>query len=69
MIPFKALRAYSINETIGIVGCGRTHLYQELNAGRLKARKLGAKTVILEQDLHDYLNGLPRFQVDPRLAA
>lgn len=65
----KAPRAYSINQTLSIIGCGRTHLYQELNAGRLKARKLGSKTVILEQDLNDYLDGLPRFQTDPRLAA
>ncbi len=68
MTTTKAPRAYSINEALSVIGCGRTHLYQELNAGRLKARKLGSKTVILEQDLEDYLNGLPRFQIDPRLA-
>ncbi|MFM9861315.1 helix-turn-helix domain-containing protein [Pseudoxanthobacter sp. M-2] len=64
----KAPRAYSINEALSVIGCGRTHLYQELNAGRLKARKLGSRTVILEQDLYDYLDSLPHFQIDPRLA-
>lgn len=41
-------------------GCiGRTKLYSEVKAGRIKLRKLGAKTVILRRDADAWLNSLP----------
>jgi hypothetical protein len=38
---------------------GRTKLYSEAKSGRIKLRKLGAKTVILRRDADAWLNSLP----------
>ena len=51
--------AYSVAEFMAFASIGRTKLYQEINEGRLKARKLGAKTVILASDAQAWLEALP----------
>ena len=51
--------AYSVAEFMSFACIGRTKMYQEINEGRLKARKLGAKTVILAADAEAWLNALP----------
>lgn len=51
--------AYSVNEAMQAVGVGRTKLYAEINAGKIKTRKLGTKTIILAKDLSDYIESLP----------
>ena len=43
-----------------ISGIGRTLIYVEINAGRLVARKVGNKTIILRPDLLAWLDSLPR---------
>lgn len=57
--PPSASFAYSIEETAKLIGLGRTALYAEVKSGRLVARKIGRRTVILEGDLAAYLAGLP----------
>jgi excisionase family DNA binding protein len=37
----------------------RSFLYEQINAGRLRAHKLGRKTIILKRDLDNWLLGLP----------
>ena len=54
--------AHSIQETTEIVGVGRSFVYQEIRAGRLVARKAGGRTIILHDDLLDYLRRLPTHQ-------
>jgi excisionase family DNA binding protein len=51
--------AWSIEDTAKRAGCGRTTIYAEIGAGRLKARKIGRRTVILDQDLRGWLAALP----------
>lgn len=51
--------AVSINDAAKMSGIGRTKLYEAFNAGYLKPRKLGAKTLIIVDDLRDYVNSLP----------
>ena len=51
--------AYSISELPKITGFGRSKIYQEISAGRLVARKVGTRTIILASDLNDYLKCLP----------
>lgn len=51
--------AYSINEAIHEIGIKRTKIYQEINAGKIKTRKIGKRTVILAEDLCEYLENLP----------
>jgi excisionase family DNA binding protein len=51
--------AFSIDETVQRTGLGKDAIYSAIREGSLKARKHGRRTLILEADLHDFLNGLP----------
>ena len=52
--------AYSIQQLGEITGIGRTTIYAAIRDGHLKARKIRRRTVILHDDLHAFLNSLPR---------
>ncbi|WP_299642386.1 DNA-binding protein [Devosia sp.] len=52
--------AYSIDELLQVHPGGKTALYEEIDTGRLVARKIGRSTVILETDYVEYLAALPR---------
>jgi excisionase family DNA binding protein len=47
--------ALSIVEAAQASGVGRTTLYEEINGNRLRAKKIGRRTVILREDLEDWL--------------
>jgi excisionase family DNA binding protein len=49
----------SVTEACEIAGIGRTKLYQAIKERRLKARKLGTRTIILRADLQKFLASLP----------
>lgn len=51
--------AYDIKSLIKATGRGRSAIYQEIAAGRLKARKAGRRTVILHGDAVEWLDALP----------
>ena len=51
--------ALTIHETCSCSGIGKTKIYEAINAGKLKARKAGKRTLILSDDLRDYLTSLP----------
>ena len=51
--------ASSVPDTADDVGVGRSRLYDEIAAGRLKARKVGARTIILHSDRDEWLASLP----------
>jgi predicted DNA-binding transcriptional regulator AlpA len=53
--------ANTVADVLRRVGISRTKFYQEINVGRLKARKIGSKTVVLEADLQAYLDALPLY--------
>jgi excisionase family DNA binding protein len=53
--------AYTIEEASRASTVGRVSIYEEINAGKLKARKIGRRTVILHDDLMDWLASLPAF--------
>jgi excisionase family DNA binding protein len=55
--------AYSPEEAAKLVGSGRTKIFQEIKEGRLKARKMGRKTVILDDDLREYARNLPKREI------
>ena len=48
----------SISHTQKVLSLGRTKLYQLINDGKLKARKIGKRTVILREDLETFLASL-----------
>jgi hypothetical protein len=51
--------AYSIDEFCHIAGIGRNTTYLEIRRGKLRARKVGRRTIITGRDAADYLDNLP----------
>ncbi len=51
----------SIEEVRAATGLGRTKLYSLINEGRLPARKVGKRTLILSQDLQAFLSSLSAY--------
>jgi len=54
----------SISEACDIAGIGRTKIYEAISEGRLKARKLGKRTLVLRTDLQAFLADLPAVRTD-----
>jgi hypothetical protein len=52
-------RAMSINQFCQRYDLGKTKTYEEINSGRLRARKAGKRTIITEDDAEDWLQHLP----------
>ena len=48
--------AYSVNQAVGATSVGRSLLYEEIRAGRLKTFKVGARTLIDANDLRAWLD-------------
>jgi excisionase family DNA binding protein len=57
MSDFK--RAYSISDFCQRYGVGRTTAYEEIKAGRLRAVKVGHRTLITVDDAEAWLKSLP----------
>jgi len=53
-------RGYSIEEFGKIYGICRSLIYLEIREGRLKARKVGRRTVIAAEDGEEWFSKLPR---------
>ena len=51
--------ALTVDEAVQRGPAGKGKLYKEIAAGRLIARKIGRRTVILRTDYEQWLNGLP----------
>ncbi len=51
--------AHTIDDTALHAKCGRTTIYAVIKSGALKARKIGRRTIILDEDLHNWLASLP----------
>jgi excisionase family DNA binding protein len=58
--PFFDRFAYSIEETARITSVGRTAVYEEIKAGRLRACKVGRRTVVIADDIRQWLASLPQ---------
>ncbi len=56
--------AYTIPEAVETGAGGRTAIYEAINAGMLKAKKRGKRTIILATDLDEYLKNLPDFRTE-----
>jgi hypothetical protein len=51
--------AYRVEELHDAAGIGRTRAFELIREGKLKARKDGANTIVLREDLEAYLHSLP----------
>ena len=56
------MSALSVEQAAERISCGRTYLYELIAKGRLPAKKLGKRTLILEKDVDAFLNGLERYE-------
>jgi hypothetical protein len=54
-------RAMNIPQFCERYGPCRTKAYEEINAGRLRARKIGTRTIIAVDDAEEWLRNLPVF--------
>jgi excisionase family DNA binding protein len=50
--------AYAIAELPELVSVGRSHIYEEIRAGRLRTVKAGRRTLVLAEDLRAWLLSL-----------
>ena len=50
----------SISDACEVAGIGRTKIYQAITDGSRKARKCGARTLVLRDDLRAFLDALPQ---------
>ncbi len=53
--------AFTIPEAVEAGAGSRSVIYENINAGTLRAKKRGKRTVILAADLAQYLESLPDF--------
>lgn len=53
-------RAYNIPEFCKRFSVGRTRAYEEIRTRRLRALKIGRRTIITNDDAESWLAGLPR---------
>jgi excisionase family DNA binding protein len=58
--------AYSILEACEAARVGRTNLYEALRSGQLRAVKRGKRTLILADDLREWLESLPALTPKPK---
>jgi excisionase family DNA binding protein len=60
--------AYSVNELLELLPLGRTSLYYAVKEGRLKAHKLGKKTLFLAPDIVVFLESLQSSNQPPKVS-
>jgi excisionase family DNA binding protein len=60
--PSTPAAAYSIMQVSARVGINKDAIYKAIKDGRLPARKLGKRTLILAADLEAFLQALPRME-------
>jgi len=51
---------YTTREARDAIGCGTTRLYEQINSGRLEARRLGRRTYITAESLNALIAALER---------
>ena len=53
--------SFSIEEACAVTGIGRTKLYEAIKKGLLPAKKYGKRTIILRNDLEEFLSNLGNY--------
>lgn len=59
----EGVLAHTIEAASCISTCGRTSIYAAIKSGALTARKIGRRTIILDEDLRRWLASLPMREV------
>jgi len=58
--------AVRIGEAVKICGISRSKLYEEIKAGRLRARKCGRATLLLVSELRLWVEAQPQLDSGPK---
>jgi hypothetical protein len=58
-LPATSGGAMTVSEFCKWASVGRTKLYAEVKAGRIKLRKIGSKSVVIRSDGEEWLRSLP----------
>ncbi len=53
--PVRPRVAYTVEGAAEAAGVGRTSIFSEIKAGRLKAKKFGKRTLITDEALREWL--------------
>jgi excisionase family DNA binding protein len=69
MEPNFSRAAFSIDEFAKSAGVGRDKIYDEIRAGRLKAKKAGRRTIITAAAARAYIDNLPDLDLAARADA
>jgi excisionase family DNA binding protein len=59
-IASSPMKALSVRQVLDLTGISRPTFYNHVKAGRIVARKLGRRTIVMATDLERYLESLPR---------
>jgi hypothetical protein len=57
--------AYSVRDFCRAFSVGTTKFYYEVKAGRIRAKKLGTRTIILKSDALEWAKSLPTMGARP----
>ena len=51
--------AFSLADAASLIGVGKSTLHDLIATGKLPVRKLGRRSLVLREDLEDYVQSLP----------
>lgn len=55
-------KSYTVAEACSYLSCGKTYFYALLNENKIRARKMGKKTIVLQKDLDSFLETLEGYK-------
>lgn len=61
--PRNEPMACSVDVAAKLAGCSRTTIYEAIKSGDLQVHKMGARTIIIDEDLRSWLRSLPTKEV------
>jgi len=64
-IQMNSPLAYTVSEACAAARIGRTRFYEAVRSGALRVRKHGKRTLVLCEDLRQWLESLPAIEPKP----